>query len=126
MKRTPLIASGIVGTLVLVGAGVVYYPMLSLSADLLFLNESTPEKDAAAALARRQPRCYSVNGYAHWFPGVETEKGREFCQSHERNFRATSDVLLGPWHKELQSRATQYARIYNSHVVRASIVANEP
>ena len=123
MKRTALVAGCLIVGVALVGAVVVYYPMLALTADLLFLNEAAPEKDAAAALAGGQPRCYSVNGYARWFPGVESEKGRAFCEAHERNFRETSDMLLGPWHIELQSRATVYARAYNGYVIRAALDA---
>jgi hypothetical protein len=121
MKRTALIAGSIVGIVALALAVVIYYPMLSLTADQLFVNEAAPENDAAAALARGRPRCYSVNGYARWFPGVESDNGKAFCTAHETNFRATSDVILGSWHKELQSRATAYARAYNSHVVRTSV-----
>jgi hypothetical protein len=122
MKRTSVIAISIVVTVALATAPVVvYYPMLSLTMDLLFLNEAAPEKDAAAALAAGQPRCYSVNGVVHWFPGVESEKGRAFCTGREANFRGTSDVILGSWHQELQSRATAYARAYNRQIVSTSV-----
>jgi hypothetical protein len=120
MKRTALVAGSLVAAVAIVGAVVACYPMLALTADLLFLNEAAPEKDAATALAGGRPWCYSVNGYARWFPGVESEKARAFCQVHERNFRETSDVLWGAWHMELQSRATAYARAYNGYVIRAA------
>jgi len=123
MKRPAIILISICAVVVAALAVTVYRPMVSLWFDLALLNEAAPEKDAAIALTQGQPRCFSVNGYARSFPGVEGENARAFCERNERNFSGTSDIIVGPWHADLQHRAIAYARAYNRHVLVAKVVA---
>jgi hypothetical protein len=84
----------------------------TLRKELAGLNISAPEEDAARDIRDAQPKCYSINGYSRFFPGVTTEEEASYCLAIEVNFAGTSDVM-----NELVRQATEYATRYNEYVL---------
>ena len=103
--------------LVLSFAACAASPVATLRAELQGLNLESPEADAARDLAARAAHCYSINGFARSFPGVETSAQRDFCSSVEKNFAGTSDVVHGKEHGQLIAQAAAYAKRYNVYVL---------
>lgn len=123
MKRTH-IGWLAVGAITLGAIAAVEGPSLSLWFQLSTKNLSAPERDVSAALANAKPVCFSVNGYARYFPGVKSAAARSFCETIEKNFSGTSDVVVGPWNAKLQQEAIAYASAYNAVVLSALKVEN--
>lgn len=92
-------------------------PVATLRNELVGLNVAAPEADAERDIAQDQIACFSINGFAKYFPGVP-EKDRKYCEAREKNFRGTSDVVLTKEHEDLTSQAIKYAERYNAYGLR--------
>jgi len=100
-------------------------PLVGLAADqpatlrleLQTLDTMHPEADAARDIAAKKPRCFSINGYGSFFPGVDGKEAERFCYRHEQNFRGTSDDVSSSEHLKLVNEAVAYAEAYNRHVL---------
>lgn len=92
-------------------------PVATLRAELAGLNLNAPEVDAERDIAQYRAVCFSINGYATYFPSMP-EQDREYCEAREKNFRGTWDMILTKEHEELISQARKYAERYNAYVLR--------
>ena len=91
-------------------------PVATLRTELAGLNLAAPKVDAERDIAQDQAVCFSINGYAKYFPSVPDED-RESCEAREKNFRGTWDVVLNKEHEELISQASTYSERYNAYVL---------
>lgn len=92
-------------------------PVETLRVELAGLNVTAPESDAKHDIAIGHVVCFSINGYAKYFPGVPRQD-QEYCEAREKNFRGTGDVILSKEHGELISQVTKYAERYNAYILR--------
>jgi hypothetical protein len=89
-------------------------PQYLIEIQLLGKNVSNPSSDAEEDLKGNILRCYSINGFGPYFPGVER---KSICKSAiEVNFVGTSDAILSTAHGNAISKAINYASKYNEFV----------
>jgi len=88
-----------------------------LRQELRELDIAHPEADAIRDIAANTPRCFSVNGYGRYFPGIAGNEGEAYCTGIERNLQGTSDGIESNEHLQLVNEATAYAAAYNRYVL---------
>jgi hypothetical protein len=86
-------------------------PQYLIEIQLLGKNVSNPASDAEEDLKDNILRCYSINGFGPYFPGLGS---KSVCKTAiEINFVGTSDAILSKAHGNAISKAINYASKYN-------------
>ena len=109
MLRSGVINSFLAITFIFVSSAVAADdPVEVLRVELAGLNVTAPESDAKHDITIGHVVCFSINGYAKYFPGV-ARQDQEYCEAREKNFRGTGDAILSKEHGDIISQATRYA-----------------